>query len=438
MARANIVTLLSLDRYARIMGISPPHFNGAAGSTVFPMTPACADIWYQHSWQKGDRVSREDLALAIYNAEYDIARQLGYFPAQKWIVNEMHQYPRHRRRSAIDGGTNVRGFSKSVVAKFGKIIDTGQRALGDKIDVVPVYSTAQLPITYDETVTVTAAHGGETDIREWKVFVADKGGDPKWEIRDPRSVYISGANVVLKFWAWQFINPVDWDEFPMVATEVPTLSLEDLTYLADCDVYRVYNDNTAQSAEFFWEPEEWLASPIACAVCGGDGCATCSLTTQDGCAHIRDVDSGILVPMPGTYSDDDSRWELNTWTDCRAPDQVKVWYQAGELSQRYLDAENVTSDLDNGAVVDPLSDYWAEAISWLATARLERTICACKNVVALANDLRRDVSRTDPDGPAWFVDPADLSNPFGTRLGEIKAWRRVSKIASVRAKVAVI
>jgi len=420
------------------MGISPPHFNGAAGSTVFPMTPACTDVWHQHSWQKGDRVSREDLALAIYNAEYEIARLIGYYPAQRWIVNEMHQYPRHYRRNVIDGGGNVRGFSKSVTAKFGKMIDTGQRTLGDKIDVVPVYSTAQLPITYNETVTVTAAHGGETDIREWKVFVADKNGEPEWEIRDPRSVYISGANVVLTFWAWQFINPTDWEAFPLTASGGSTLGLETLVYLADCDVYRVYNDNTSQSAEFFWEPESLLISPISCATCGGAGCSTCTLTTQDGCAHIRDVDRGIVVPMPASYDEDDEEWALAAWTDCRAPDQVKIWYQAGELSQRYLDAENVTTDIANGMVTDPLSDYWAETIAWLATARMERTLCACKNVIALANDLRRDISRTDPNGPSFFVDPGELSNPLGTRMGEIKAWRRIRNIASVRAKVAVI
>ena len=438
MARASKVTLLSLDRFARIMGISPAHFAGASGTTVFPATSACTDIWYQHSWQKGDRVSREDLAIAIYNAEYELARLLGYYPAQRWIVNEMHQYPRHHRRNVIDAGTNVRGFAKSVTAKFGKMIDIGQRSLGTKIDVVPVFSDVQTPVGYNETVTVTAAHGGNTDIREWKVFIADKGGMPEWEIRDPRSVWISGANVMLKFWAWQFINPVDWDVFPLTATGAPVLVLETLTYLADCDVYRVFNDNTAQSAEFFWEPEDWSISPAICSSCGGSGCATCSLTTQDGCAHIRDVDRGIVVPMPATYSDDNEQWERARWADCRAPDQVKIWYQAGELAQRYLDAENVTADYDNGAVVDPLTDYWAETIAWLATARMERTLCACKNVIALANDLRRDVSRTDPDGPSFFVDPAELGNPLGTRLGEIKAWRRIKNIADVRAKVAVI
>ncbi len=438
MARASIETLLSLDRYARLMGISPPHFNGAAGAAVFPVTPACSDIWFQHSWQRSDRVSREDLALAISNAEYDLARELGYYPAQRWITNEVHQYPRHHRRNVVDSGANVRGFAKSVTAKFGKMIDTGQRALGDKIDVVPIYSSEQDPAAYDETVTVTAAHGGETDIREWKVFVADRNGEPEWEIRSPRSVWINGANVVLKFWAWQFIDPDYWEAFPETVDDLTTIDLEGAVYLADCDVYRVYNDNTAQSAEFYWEPEDWSISPLICSSCGGAGCSTCSLTTQDGCAHIRDVDNGIVVPMPATYSDDNAQWETDAWTDGRAPDQVKIWYQAGELSQRYLDAENVTSDIDNGMVTDPLTDYWAETIAWLATARLERTICACKNVVALAMDLRRDVSRTDPDGPSFFVDPAELANPLGTRMGEIKAWRRISKIANVRPKVAVI
>jgi hypothetical protein len=142
--------------------------------------------------------------------------------------------------------------------------------------------------------------------------------------------------------------------------------------------------------------------------------------------------------MPATYSDDNEQWERAVWTDCRAPDQVKIWYQAGELSQRYLDAENVTADFDNGLVTDPLTDYWAETIAWLATARMERELCSCGNVVALSIELRRDVSRTDPDGPSFFVDPSELSNPLGTRIGEIKAWRRISKVANVRAKVAVI
>jgi len=49
-----------------------------------------------------------------------------------------------------------------------------------------------------------------------------------------------------------------------------------------------------------------------------------------------------------------------------------------------------------------------------------------------------DVTRSDPDGPTFIVSDSDLENPFGTRKGEVLAWRRVSKLAEKRGKVAVI
>ena len=99
MARASLPTLLSLDRYASIMGIVPAHFNGAyapsSGSTgVFPISQGCKDVWYQHAWQRFDALSREDLAIAIYDAEKDIEAELGYSPGPKWVTNEVHPYPR--------------------------------------------------------------------------------------------------------------------------------------------------------------------------------------------------------------------------------------------------------------------------------------------------------------------------------------------------------
>lgn len=428
MARSDIVTLLSLDRYSRILGINPSHFNSAAGSDVMPATGACSDVWMQYSWQLGDRVARRDLAQAIDNAEYEIAHLLGYYPGPKFIVNEVHEYPRHYRRHVVNSGANIRGFEKSIVTKFGRVIDTGQRALGTKIDVVPVFSSEQTPAGYDETVTVTAAHGGVTDTREWKVFVADKDGAEEWEIRDPRTVNIVGANVVFTFWAWQFINPDLWEALTETSEGIATLNLADAIYLADCDVYRVFLDHTLTSAQFYWEPENWLISAISCQNCGGTGCVTCQLTTQDGCAHIRDVDAGIVVPNASTYDSDEEQWVTASWTDCRTPDQVKLWYQAGELDQAYLDERSV----------EPLSLFWAETIAWLATARLERNFCACANLTALTNSLRQDVTRTDPNGPSFFIDESELKNPLGVRKGEIMAWRRISKVANVRAKVAVI
>ena len=77
------------------------------------------------------------------------------------------------------------------------------------------------------------------------------------------------------------------------------------------------------------------------------------------------------------------------------------------------------------------------AIAWLATARLERPFCSCDNVVDLVKQLRTDLALVG--GPLGYNTTLEqLNNPFGTRLGEIRAWQRVSKFARRRARVAVI
>src|SRR5688572_10128086 len=96
MARASTPTLLSLDRWARIMGLNPVHFNGASGDSVWPLTGGvCKDVWPQHSWQSPDIISREELARNIHLAERAITRALGYSPAPTWFAEEEHNFPRY-------------------------------------------------------------------------------------------------------------------------------------------------------------------------------------------------------------------------------------------------------------------------------------------------------------------------------------------------------
>jgi len=109
-------TLLSIHRYARIMGINPVHFSGGYGDTIWPiMNNSCQDIWVRNSWQYGDMVSREDIARAILDAESDIAHVLGYWPAPKWIEAEVHPYPRFHRpdRTSLNGKRQTDGMWKS-------------------------------------------------------------------------------------------------------------------------------------------------------------------------------------------------------------------------------------------------------------------------------------------------------------------------------------
>ena len=426
MARASTWTLLSLDRYARIMGLPPASFNTAYGrktnnAAVFPVE-GCSTVWFQHPWQNNDQLSREELAETIRQAESDLAEVLGYWPGPMWIEQEVHRHPQYWRPDAIrTGNVDARGQIVGLRANYGKILAAGRRAVTLIDDAVAVaYADVDVD-TFTETARVTVATT-LTDAREIKFYFAGHSGDPEWEIRPPRSCVIAAGVCTATFWTWQLVDPNLWETLP---DDAGNIAIIDVTAGTNCvatvDVYREFNDTTDTSATLYWEPE--ASTSLVCAVCGGSGCAACTLTTQDGCLHVRDPMLGIVVPQPGGYDSDTGEWSCSTYTVCRDPDMVKLWYYCGELSQDWLKERNSA---------DPLSDRWARAIAYMATARLERPICNCGNAKGLYADLMIDLSNTKSDPHQISFDLLD--NPFGTRKGEVMAWRMVK--GNARDKIA--
>ena len=113
---------------------------------------------------------------------------------------------------------------------------------------------------------------------------------------------------------------------------------------------------------------------------------------------------------------DDGEWEQSSFTECRDPDTVSLYYYSGAYSNRWL----------NGDTCEPMDNYWAQIIAWLATARLERPFCSCGNVEALGAWLREDMVKIGDT--SFNITTDDLMNPFGTRRGEVEAWRKVNKV----------
>ena len=411
-------TILPLPRYAAIMGVSPAHFAGAFGQTVFPVQ--CEDIWPRYSWQDADRLSHEELANTIYTVEEELANYLGFYPAPKWIAKEMHPYPRHYRRDAYGFGKNSRGMYKSIKAKKAKFIIAGQRATTLIDDAVTVTYADPNGVGFDDTATITATTT-LTDECEIKIYHAGMNGLPEWEIRPVRSKSISGGTVTIVVDSWLLLDPDLLGAYPTDAGFSGLDLAVSGNFVTTVDVYREYTDNTVKSAEFSWEPKpQNQLFETLCSSCGGSGCVACSNTTQDGCLHVRNVEDGIVVPVPATYSASDAAWSQDQWTECREPDTVKLWYYAGDLDERFLRDESCQE----------LSLYYAQAIAYMATARLERDVCGCQNVRAMFRELKRDMAFTgsgEGEG-SFFVDPDELANPFGTKKGELMAWRRLGKL----------
>jgi len=425
LAQALPKTCLPLLTYARIMGIHPAHFLGLAGGSIFPVTGQCSDVWWQHSWQAHDRVSREDLAYVIQEAEREIESVLGYSVCPTFHSKEMHRYPQHFRRDTFGNGRNTRGQYKSIKAKSGKFIEAGQRA-------VTLIGTATLGAGtlalsdpdgdgFNELVTITLP-ASLSDACEIKAYPPDYSGQEAWEIRPAKSKTITGGNVILQFDRWQIVKPDNYETFPTNEDVIALDPTDNTNFLTSIEVYREYTDFSQSSAEFSWTPDPSNFLNGYCGSCSGTGCTACSNTTQTGCVHVRDVNLGLVVPVPATYDADSGTWSQSTFTECREPDTVKIWYKAGELSQTFL----------SGQSCNPMEPFLAQAIAWMATARIERNFCGCGNTLNLVSWLREDLAKSD-DAGSFNTDFDLLGNPFGTKRGEIMAWQKISNLTEMIA-----
>lgn len=420
-------TLLSLARFAKMVGIAPLHFAGASAPSthpmVFPIGSSCGDVWPHYDWQKSDQVSHESLAYAIKDAEEALAREVGYFAAPMWIAGEEQMYPRDFYRESIHQVYDVRGFPKGLTTRYGKIIGVGKRA----VTLLAAPTVAGGSLTYQdndsdglfETANITLNNLTVTNLCEIKVYFSGMGGAQEWEIRPYKNATLVGGTLTMNFESWLFIDPDELGRYPtddgFQAVDLSTVS----PLVNTVDVYRVYNDSTQASCELKWENISGL-----CAECGGTGCPACSDTEQDGCIQVRDSKAGIIVPVPATY---DTSWSIASFDVCRAPDKVELYYQAGDISNEY----------SRGISCDPLSDMWAWCIIWLTIARLERPPCSCNRLKNMFDYLREDLSRSASEG-SYFQGIELTTNPFGTHRGEMMAWKRVKHHVGRRMSVALI
>lgn len=129
----------------------------------------------------------------------------------------------------------------------------------------------------------------------------------------------------------------------------------------------------------------------------------------------------MIMPFPASYSD--GAWTLDRFVNCGRPGRVALSYYAGEVDKRYLTRKSL----------DPLSHSMAEAIVWMSVARLPKDFCSCNNVRARVSRLQTDAARFR-EGAAnaelyTHFDKEDVfSSSFGTKVGEVMAWKRIVRL----------
>ena len=397
---------MALDRYAKWLGLDPLHF--AQGFSALRPVETCTGIWMQYDWQQSPHVSRHQLASLIRDAEKDIALHARYWPALVWISDEWQLYPRPFRREFYQTGLTRRGDFKPMELKWGYTWYGGQRAV-TQLGTVGGVGYATLDADGDgfsewAVFTILGVDSG-LNVCEVKAYfknfvLADAtntrtdpnstGADPAWEIK-PIEASLVGTTLTIRIPVWYLFRPQLQEALNAAAinADLPASYVDEIIF------YREYNDPQSQ-VQFLWGEADCRT-------------AACAMSVQDGCFDVRDPRNSIIVPRPGTWDAANAQFNSATWTEGREPDSVRFWYRAGFQPEVAPGCE-------------PLTDYWANLIAILATARLGLPLCACSLARDKAEFWRTDVTMTDTTR-SFQLGMDALECPLGHRRGEVHVWK---------------
>lgn len=387
-------------------------FSGVATNSFYYRI-ACQNPVPRYTWQIPTQSSRLEIASEIATAELEVAEYLGYNLAPDFLTHEIVDYPSEYLVEDTPGWWGLRG-QKAVLLNRGKIISGGARAVS-LVDTVSAgdglaYSDPDGD-GFSEVATISVATA-LTDVSEVQVFYSGHGGAPEYEIGKPFYASISGGVYTAKFYIWQLIDPdVDagWpDEGGFVATDMT----ESANLVSSIDLYRVYVDTTESYVRIFAQDNYYLYPD--------------QVRGTDGVFAIHDSERGWVIPTPATYDAGEGVW--NT-TSCAlsGPTRVRVSYYSGDISQAFLARRTV----------DPLKDEYARAVAYIATARLKQPPCPCPEPLHMYQYLSEDMARFARSGGFLMTRTAHNSE-FGTRVGEVEAWKMINRTHEPRAEAAII
>lgn len=396
------VNALSLYRYARIMNINPVHLSTsgdislADGSVLFPLDGS-GRFYQQRPYFQSEHVSREEIVEEIAYAESQVEDFLRTFVAPKWVSGEPVDLKNHYLPGVGYTVYDIKNARVKYLPKWGSIISGGQRGSYAIAESVPVVFSDPDGDGFNELATISFALDYEdTSLYEVKCYFAGYNGSPQYEIRPPLTKSKSGANVEITVETWKLINPVLYERYPTNDGNRIISLLEAGNIVASVDIYRKYNSRSSSHATFFYETSDSVFDD----------------SEQDGYIKVSDPNLNTVQIIPATYNSDLGTWE-------RAPilgtlRNIKINYYSG-FSYRPQFGTNFW---------DELHPDLAQAIAYIATSRLSRPLAGKADTVALSTMLQEDYGASK-QGSYRFVTNDIEQSPFGTRAGEVYAWRRL-------------
>jgi len=408
---------IPLEAWRKTIGYNPYHFWQQANNLV-PVVSACNTLVYQYAWQGLDAAGRDDIQQAISEAHATMREYLNYRVGTAHVSKRV-QYPLTTTDQWETWQAN--GRFKSVNVGEGYL-----KALG-----VPIFTPLEeeTPITYsdsdgdglNDTFTIVATIPAGLTYERLAVTFAEADWLDGWERSEaevrPVNISITGATATITGASWLLIRPIRYEGVAKTQFNPNDTTLATNAFAQTLNVYALSTDGTGQQVdtapvvlhyERNWRG--WWGAYFACP----DSVYIANAT-------ITGTGDTAVLNVPASGGIRDARRGAVSFAHWQQPDRVTIRYKAGaEFAE--LGEHNIHSG------------EWQKTVAILAAARLTNRVCACDTANRRLWDWQFDRARAaGANNEQYTISERDLSNPFGTRAGEIYAWNKVKHLALVRA-----
>lgn len=396
-------SLLSLLEWSEIIEISPFLLAqiGEPAAQLSRSMGQCQYPFWQEGSQSADMLGREEVAQALQDAEWLVAKVLNTFPAPQERSDTL-SYPRPHDLTYGQLWYGESGRLKSVRTEYGGVISVG------------VYTDTL--IEADAAVTTNNPYGDDFDTT-WEVQVAVEAGTTADEIAvffsatdrfdlliedmeiRPVSVSITGNTATIRGHITQLVTI---DHYLKLVPE--SLNATDTIYATTVDVYRRTVD-LGQAGTIVFDNPYWL--PCYDAANGGGACV---VSLNSACFKATNTRQGWIAPVP-------AEWDSTAASYTFAYPQAQLFAPSRVLVNYICGYPRV-----NGRMYRPL----AQAVAYLATALLPSRTCGCDRADQRLYFYREFPSDDDPRNSGQLqVSPATIE--------AANSWFGVSGRGAIRA-----
>lgn len=423
------MTILPLETWRKIISYHPFHFYGLSNSSIAPVSQ-CNDIVTKYGYQAANAAGRSEIIEAIQTAEDKLREYLRYSVGLHF-VEETLQWPQfyetgiqNRSNMGADGRWNT------VILREGKLDSIGKETLTLIQTVTLTYSDADGDGLNDTFTATSASTTTETDIDNIDIYFAsadrldnDSAGEA-YKIAPVKKTINANGTITILGRSWLLVKPIKYEGLNATQSNPldPSTSANFVTTL-EIYVHKADPNGTALTTSQAVLEWETLAYPNYSDCCGGASVVfpngssdPASVYRAIARAGIRNAEIGEVNPAAASYDATTGLWAGVTWGLCTPPDRVTVRYRAGVPSQA------------NGEI----SHDMQVIVARLACAELSTRPTACdianRELYRWQFDLSRAAGNNDEQ---YRISNDDLNNPFGTRAGQVFAWKAVKKMANV-------